>query len=102
MAKSKKAKPTPEQVQIQKQQLVQLTQLDDDENKRRKLLLSNAAGVRAFRGSALTRGTPSNKAGSTPLNTGANGGRGQTFISEYIGADPGGRGSGFAARSVLQ
>lgn len=63
MSSKKAPKPTAEQVQIQKQQLIQLTQLDEEENRRRKLLLSNSGGVRAFKGSALTRGTPSNTAG---------------------------------------
>ncbi len=65
MAKSKKPKPSPEQIQIQREQLIQITELDDQENKRRKQLLSNAAGLRAFKGSALTRATPSNTAGGS-------------------------------------
>lgn len=71
MGSKKAPKPSPEQVQIQKQQLIQLTELDEEENKRRKQLLNNAAGLRAFKGSVLTRASPSNTAGRAPapINT---------------------------------
>lgn len=92
MSKKKAPKPTAEQQQIQRQQLIQLTELDDDENRRRKQLLSNAAGIRAFKGSALTRAAPSNSAGGTrtpafaaPRSSGAGASNGGSPISVSSG-----------------
>lgn len=61
----KPIQPTPEQLQLEASQRLQSAQLDKQENERRKRLLSAAQGVRAFRGSALFRGAPTNKAGSS-------------------------------------
>lgn len=59
------SKPTPAQVALENQQMQQSAQLDQQENVRRKRLLSAAQGLRVFRGSALSRAPAGNSAGSS-------------------------------------
>ncbi len=55
---------TPEQAAMRAQQAEMLAKLNDEQNRKLKRLLSAASGMRAFRGSALSRGTPGNRAGT--------------------------------------
>lgn len=72
--KPKAPKPTAEQKALEKQQVEQLAQLNAQENERRKRLLAAQQGVRAFAGSALTRGAPSNTAGGPAVPASGGGG----------------------------
>lgn len=54
--------PTAEQLALESDQRVQSAELSKLENQRRKRLLSAMQGTRAFRGSALFRAKPGNRA----------------------------------------
>lgn len=58
---SKKEKADAEAVRIE--QKTQLAELDDEENRRIKKLLSGARGTRGYRGGPMFRGRPSDTAG---------------------------------------
>lgn len=92
--KPKAPKPTAEQKALEKQQVEQLAQLNAQENERRKRLLAAQQGVRAFAGSALTRGAPSNTAGGPAVPASGGGG------GNYGGGNYGGYG-GFALNTSL-
>lgn len=62
-SKPKAVGPTPEQLALESDQRVQSAELSKIENQRRKRLLSAMQGTRAFRGSALFRAKPGNRAG---------------------------------------
>jgi hypothetical protein len=55
--------PTAAQVQLENEQRQTSAKLDKQENERRKRLLAAAQGIRAFRGSAILRAAPGNRAG---------------------------------------
>lgn len=63
--KPKTPKPTETQKALEKEQVIQTAQLSQQENERRKRLLSAQQGVRAYTGSALFRAAPSNTAGAS-------------------------------------
>lgn len=53
---------TSEQDAMLAQQRTQAATLDEEENRKRKQFLSNAQGLRSYRGSIFTRSNPSNTA----------------------------------------
>ena len=61
--KPKAPKPTAEQKALEKDQIVQMSQLNQQENERRKRLLAAQQGIRAYTGSALFRAAPGDRAG---------------------------------------
>lgn len=65
MARSKKPDTKAQDEQMAAARLQQ-AQLDEEENRRRKRLLVAAAGVRAFKGSAMFRGAARNSTGRAP------------------------------------
>lgn len=69
--KPKAPAPTPEQLALEADQRVQSAELDSMENQRRKRLLSAMQGVRAFRGSALFRSKPADRAGGATSSSAA-------------------------------
>jgi len=66
---------TPEQRKAREAQAETLASLNDEENRRLKRLLNAAQGLRAFRGSAMSRAAPGNRAGSASLFDAAGGRR---------------------------
>lgn len=62
--------PTKQQVQLETQQAVTTANLNLEENSQRKAILSAANGMRAFRGSALSRAVAGNRAGINEQPTG--------------------------------
>lgn len=68
---------TSAQDEIAEQQRLMQADLDEEENRKRKQLLSAAQGIRAYSGSPLFRAAPSNKAGRAAPSAaaGANAGR---------------------------
>lgn len=72
--KPKTPKPTAAQKALEAEQVQQTAQLNAQENERRKRLLAAQQGVRAFAGSALTRGAPSNTAGGPAVPASGGGG----------------------------
>lgn len=82
---------TPEQAAYERLQTESLANLDAEENKRRKRLLLNVQGVRAYTGSPITRAAPSNTAGQGAAVAGRGGGGGGQW-----GAGGGASGYSFA------
>lgn len=52
---------TEEQKTMRQQQMEQLAKLNDEQNRKLKRLLGASQGMRAFRGSAMGRGSPGNR-----------------------------------------
>lgn len=102
MSHAKKPKPTAGQMEIEKAQLVQLTALDDEENKRRKQLLSNAAGIRAYNGSALTRTRATNTSSGTAATAPSTGASAGTGAAASTGPSSGRASRFFGSRQSLQ
>lgn len=63
LKKPKAPETPPEVIEERKRQAVEIAKLSEDENRRLKRLLSASQGLRAFRGSALSRTAPGNKSG---------------------------------------
>ncbi len=78
---------TSSQDAILEQQRLDSAKINDEENKRRKRLLSAAQGVRSYRGSVFSRASPSNTAG-------ASSGSSSAAVSAQV------RNAGFASRGV--
>lgn len=51
---------TPEAIALRKSQVAQLADVDQQDNYKRKRILSASRGTRAFTGSAISRSAPSN------------------------------------------
>lgn len=85
---------------IAAQQRIDAAELDSEENRRRKRLLSAAMGVRAFTGSPLFRAAPANTAGRAAAAAAAVGGASAAGPggSGYTGA---GTRGGSRARSLI-
>lgn len=94
---------TSPQDQILQQQKLMQAELDAEENRRRKRLLSAAQGIRAFRGSPLFRASPSNSVGRVAGAAAVVGGTGTggSSGSTYTGATGGYYGSGARGRTLI-
>lgn len=85
---------SPESIAARQQQEEALAMLNDEQNRKLKRLLSAAQGIRAFRGSVISRGMPGNRAGSGGGIFNSSGG-GDSGSGAGVGAPSSGGGSYF-------
>lgn len=85
---SKPKADTSAQDAIAEQQKLAQAELDAEENRKRKQMLSSATGIRAYRGSPLFRAAPANTAGRAATAAATSGGP-STAVSGGGGASRG-------------
>lgn len=84
---------TQDQLDLEAMQRTQSAKLDATENDRRKRLLSAAEGIRAYSGSPLFRGRPSNTAGGNTTSDAPVRSNAPAFVPTRRGTSSGGGGT---------
>lgn len=83
------------------QQRLEQADLDSEENRRRKRLLSAATGMRAFAGSPMFRAAPANTAGRAAAAAASVGGAGAASAGGTYSSGGGGARGGSRTRSLI-